>query len=444
MGKIVSQQELVEIAAREKRAGRRVVFTNGCFDLLHPGHVRCLADARRLGDLLIVAVNSDRSVRGNKGTDRPLVPQQDRAEVLAALASVDYVAIFDEPTPRALISRVLPNILVKGADWALDQVAGREEVEAAGGRVVSIPLAAGIFHDESGRKNSQRRGPFTKCRGEASPLSMILPSVSETLASVSRHPALESVVSALRQGVSRERLAGLTETAKALHRRANHRRTSPSHRVLVATEAQAESLAASLQFFYSALAGQQATEVAVLPAVDALPWQDAAPHAEILETRAVTLWRYSTGMARVVVAPIAAARMRLADAAFYAQQAKSLAREDNISLDELVAHLRRVGYESHDMVEMPGQFTVRGGIVDVFPAEAERPVRLELFGDALESLREFDPNTQRSVRPIEHVTFPPLLENAAYAFHGGNGHLAGCGKISRGATPCWICAKTPS
>jgi D-beta-D-heptose 7-phosphate kinase/D-beta-D-heptose 1-phosphate adenosyltransferase len=143
MGKIVSQDELVQIAAREKRAGRRVVFTNGCFDLLHPGHVRCLADARLLGDLLIVAVNSDQSVRGNKGADRPLVPQQDRAEVLAALASVDYVAIFDEPTPRELISRVLPNILVKGADWALDQVAGREEVEAAGGQVISIPLAQG-------------------------------------------------------------------------------------------------------------------------------------------------------------------------------------------------------------------------------------------------------------------------------------------------------------
>ena len=143
MGQIVSQDELIQITAREKRGGRRVVFTNGCFDLLHPGHVRCLADARALGDILVVAVNSDRSVRGNKGSERPFVPQQDRAEVLAALSSVDYVTIFDEPTPRALISRVLPNVLVKGADWPLDQVAGREEVEAAGGRVVSIPLAPG-------------------------------------------------------------------------------------------------------------------------------------------------------------------------------------------------------------------------------------------------------------------------------------------------------------
>jgi D-glycero-beta-D-manno-heptose 1-phosphate adenylyltransferase len=143
MGKIVSQEELVQVTAREKRGGRRVVFTNGCFDLIHPGHVRCLAEARALGDLLIVAINSDRSVRGNKGPERPLVPEQDRAEVMAALASVDYVTIFDEPTPRELIARVLPSILVKGADWAPEQVAGREEVEAAGGRVVSIPLASG-------------------------------------------------------------------------------------------------------------------------------------------------------------------------------------------------------------------------------------------------------------------------------------------------------------
>src|ERR1700686_279682 len=143
MGKIVSQDELIQVTAREKRDGRRVVFTNGCFDLLHPGHVRCLAEARALGDVLGVAINNDRSVRGNKGPERPLVTERDRAEVLAALASVDYVTIFDEPTPRELIARVVPNILVKGADWALDQVVGREEVEAAGGRVVSIPLAPG-------------------------------------------------------------------------------------------------------------------------------------------------------------------------------------------------------------------------------------------------------------------------------------------------------------
>jgi rfaE bifunctional protein nucleotidyltransferase chain/domain len=143
MGAVVSQDQLVHIAAQEKRQGRCVVFTNGCFDLLHPGHVRCLSQARALGDLLVVAVNSDASVRGNKGHGRPLVPQQDRAEVVAALSSVDYVTIFDEPTPGSLIARLLPDVLVKGADWGPDQIAGREAVEAAGGRVVSIPLAPG-------------------------------------------------------------------------------------------------------------------------------------------------------------------------------------------------------------------------------------------------------------------------------------------------------------
>src|SRR4029077_1299105 len=215
-----------------------------------------------------------------------------------------------------------------------------------------------------------------------------------------------------------------TDTAKALLAAIVATELRRPMVVLVESGARAETIAASMQFFYAALAGQEATEVTVLPAMDVLPWQDAAPHAEILETRAVTLWRYTTGQARVVVAPVAAARMRLADAAYYADQARTLARDETVSLDDLVAHLRRVGYESHYMVEMPGQFTVRGGIVDIFPAEAERPVRLELFGDSVESLREFDPNPQRSVRPIEHVTLPPLVEQLANGFGGGYGNSA--------------------
>ena len=250
---------------------------------------------------------------------------------------------------------------------------------------------------------------------------MILSSVSETLASVSRHPALESALATLRHGTARERIAGLTDTAKALLAAIVATELRQPMVVLVESGGRAETFAASMQFFYAALAGQEATDVSVLPAMDVLPWQDAAPHAEILETRAVTLWRYATGQSRVVVAPVAAARMRLSDAAHYADQARTLARDENVSLDDLVAHLRRVGYELHDMVEMPGQFTVRGGIVDVFPAEAERPVRLELFGDSVESMREFDPNTQRSVRPIERITLPPLLEQASVAAPGSNG-----------------------
>jgi transcription-repair coupling factor (superfamily II helicase) len=259
---------------------------------------------------------------------------------------------------------------------------------------------------------------------------MILPSVSETLAPVGRHPALESALAALRRGDARDRLAGLTDTAKALV--VAILATELRRPVVVVTEsdARAETFAASLQFFFNALAGQEATEVGVLPALDAFPWQDAVPHAEILENRAVTLWRYAAGQSRIVVASIASARMRLSDAAHYASQARTLARDEAVSLDELVTHLRNVGYESHEMVEMPGQFTVRGGIVDIFPAEAERPVRLELFGDQLESLREFDPNTQRSVRPIEHVTLPPLVESSN-GFHGGDGNAAELDRPSR-------------
>jgi rfaE bifunctional protein nucleotidyltransferase chain/domain len=129
--------------AREKRNGRRVVFTNGCFDLLHLGHLETLERARSLGDVLVVGVNSDRSVRSLKGAGRPIVPQRERAEVLAALECVDAVVIFDEPTPRETVAALLPDVLVKGGDWSSERIIGREEVEAAGGKVVSIPVLAG-------------------------------------------------------------------------------------------------------------------------------------------------------------------------------------------------------------------------------------------------------------------------------------------------------------
>lgn len=129
--------------ADAKGVGRRIVFTNGCYDLLHPGHTRLLEKARDLGDILILGLNSDRSVRENKGRDRPITGEAERAEVAAALAAVDYVVIFDEPTPREIIARVLPDVLVKGGDWGPKEIIGREEVEGAGGRVVSIPFEPG-------------------------------------------------------------------------------------------------------------------------------------------------------------------------------------------------------------------------------------------------------------------------------------------------------------
>jgi len=142
--KILSRDQLLEERARLRTAGRKVVFTNGVFDILHVGHVRYLEQARTLGDELVVAINSDATVRELKGTGRPLTNEHERAELLAALRAVSYVTIFDEVSPRSLIARLLPDVLVKGGDYALDEIHGREEVEAAGGRVISLPFVEGI------------------------------------------------------------------------------------------------------------------------------------------------------------------------------------------------------------------------------------------------------------------------------------------------------------
>jgi rfaE bifunctional protein nucleotidyltransferase chain/domain len=135
--------EVLAERAQWKAAGRAVVFTNGCFDLLHPGHVALFEAARSQGDLLVVGLNSDRSVRALKGEGRPLVTETERAETIAALEAVDRVVVYDEDTPRDVITALAPDVLVKGADWALDAIVGREEVEAGGGRVVRVELLPG-------------------------------------------------------------------------------------------------------------------------------------------------------------------------------------------------------------------------------------------------------------------------------------------------------------
>ena len=142
VGPFYSRAELVEQRALWKRQGKTVVFTNGCYDLLHPGHVRLLEEARSLGDVLILALNSDASVRRMKGPSRPLIAENERAAMALALTAVDAVTLFDEDTPRELIAEVLPDVLVKGADWS-HFIAGREEVEAAGGRVLTVALEPG-------------------------------------------------------------------------------------------------------------------------------------------------------------------------------------------------------------------------------------------------------------------------------------------------------------
>jgi D-beta-D-heptose 7-phosphate kinase/D-beta-D-heptose 1-phosphate adenosyltransferase len=156
---VLTLEEAILRFGRDKRDGRRVVFTNGCFDLLHPGHLRGFELARELGDVLIVGLNSDASVRQLKGPGRPVIPERERAEILAALESVDAVVIFDELTPREVISRLLPDVLVKGGDWPGDQIVGREEVEAAGGRVVSVPLVPGYSTSAILQKIREGFGP---------------------------------------------------------------------------------------------------------------------------------------------------------------------------------------------------------------------------------------------------------------------------------------------
>ena len=141
--KILTLEQMLRERERLRATGARLVFTNGVFDLLHVGHVRYLAQARLLGDALVVAINSDRAVRELKGADRPIFNQAERAEIIAALRSVDYVTVFDDISPRNLIARLLPDVLVKGGDYQLDQIHGREEVEAAGGKVVSLPFVEG-------------------------------------------------------------------------------------------------------------------------------------------------------------------------------------------------------------------------------------------------------------------------------------------------------------
>jgi D-beta-D-heptose 7-phosphate kinase/D-beta-D-heptose 1-phosphate adenosyltransferase len=142
--KIKDFDQLLKDVSHHKKEGKKIVFTNGCYDIIHIGHVRCFQEGKKLGDTLIVALNSDRSVRTLKGPPRPIVPQAERAEIIAALECVDFVTIFDQDDPLEIISEVKPDILVKGGDWALDTIVGRDIVESYGGQVIPLPLVPGV------------------------------------------------------------------------------------------------------------------------------------------------------------------------------------------------------------------------------------------------------------------------------------------------------------
>jgi rfaE bifunctional protein nucleotidyltransferase chain/domain len=154
--KIKTLDEVVRLRAQFRKLGKKLVFTNGCFDILHVGHVRYLNAARALGDALVVGINSDRSVREIKGESRPVVTESERAEVLAGLASVDYICIFDDPTPKQIIDAIVPDVLVKGADWGISEIVGRDTVESAGGVVRNVPLVEGASTTDIIRKVIER------------------------------------------------------------------------------------------------------------------------------------------------------------------------------------------------------------------------------------------------------------------------------------------------
>jgi transcription-repair coupling factor (superfamily II helicase) len=238
---------------------------------------------------------------------------------------------------------------------------------------------------------------------------MILPVVRERFEALLRQPALEGVVSALQGGAKAAGCVGLTELAKAI---AVAYITSQLRRpafLIVDSNKKAEAIAETLRFCFSVFPGATGG-VAVLPAFDTYPWESRSPHADILERRAATLYRLAAGETSLVIAPVASVLWRYRDATDYAELARILEKDKEVPLQDFLAHLGATGYARTEMVELPGQFAVRGGIVDIFSPEAPRPVRVELLGDTVESVREFDPRTQRSVAPVNWTTVLPLTE----------------------------------
>ena len=252
---------------------------------------------------------------------------------------------------------------------------------------------------------------------------MILPAVRERLQAVIRHPGVEGALAALRGREQHISLAGLHDVAKAFAAAyLTHELRRPAFFVTESNR-RAEELAETLRFFSSIFPGP-AGGVGTLPAFDTFPWESQSPHPDILERRAAALYRLVDGQISLVIAPIAAALWRYSDPTIYLGLARTLATDDEVPLEEFVAHLAAVGYTRTEMVELPGQFAVRGGIVDVFSPESPRPVRVELLGDTVASVREFDPRTQRSIAPVVRTTFLPLTEWAIGAAGGALGNPA--------------------
>ena len=239
---------------------------------------------------------------------------------------------------------------------------------------------------------------------------MLLPFVRELFADVETLPGSLRVASHLKEGTGRIRVSGLSPTAKALLL-VLWQRTAERPLIFVVNDNRAiEEFVPVLRGFCELTAAADPDSVVSLPARDVLPFQNLSPHTELQEERATALWKIATGRASIVVSPIAATAILQRSTEYYTDLARTLRRGESFDLDNLLAHLNTVGYASADVVEMPGQFALRGGILDVYSPEAERPVRIEFFGDEVDSIRRFDPTSQRSSNPIDEALLLPLTE----------------------------------
>src|SRR5450432_1732217 len=243
---------------------------------------------------------------------------------------------------------------------------------------------------------------------------MVLPFVRELLADLEHSDSFERVRRHLALFAGRRRVSGLTSTARALYlplfARAANANTYTPVIILVADNKAADALQITLRAACELTGAVAPDRVLKLPAHDVLPFENMSPHPDIQEQRASALWKMATGAASIVIAPVEAAAMRIFAADYYAGLACLLKRGEEVDIDTLTDHLAGVGYTAMDIVEMPGQFTRRGGILDVYSPEMDRPVRIELFGDEIESIRKFDPETQRSSTPLDEATLLPLTE----------------------------------
>ncbi len=240
--------------------------------------------------------------------------------------------------------------------------------------------------------------------------SMLLPFVRELFVDVQKLPAFARVASHLKEGTGRIRVSGLTPTAKALLLVLFQRSAQRPLIFVVKDNHAVEEFLPVLRGFCELTSACDPDSIVALPARDVLPFQNLSPHPELQEERATALWKIATGAASIVVSPVAATAIRLRSSDYYTDLARTIRRGESFDLDSLLAHLNTVGYTSTDVVEMPGQYAVRGGILDVYSPEADRPLRVEFFGDEADSIRKFDPASQRSSTPVDEALLLPLTE----------------------------------